>query len=337
MNYRAKTTLAACVLLVMTACGDNGGSDDDENGKQTDTTSETMDTAQPDPDTSEPDPDTSQPDPDTSEPDPDTAPVDTGDEDTMSPPPDTADSGVDTGTDTAMDTGRDAADTAPADTKGDADATVGAMSVRQLRSTVSLQPGDSTSREYTVTDVIVTGIAADGANSGFFVQDKSGSPENSGLWVFAGNSTLAGSIPTINRGTVLEITGTVTNYDNQGSSSMGGLLELEEISKVNVLSQGASLPQPVQVSASDVALSGSDSETYEGVLVEVTGVEVANPPGNFTDTELTSGLYIGPDLYDYSQDFSPMSGTTYSSIVGPLNFSFDKTEISPREQSDITP
>lgn len=305
---RIRTILLAMVAaasFAVTACNGNGGDDAGDGG---DTVS-------------------------------DTAPQDTDEMDTADDT-ETEDTENDSGMDTVADSGDTTTmDSDPGDTGADTMDGNGqptGISVRELRNRISLNPGDSASNPYKVTDVIVTGIAADGAGSGFFIQDNSGAKENSGLWVFTGNNQLSGSLPTINQGTVLEITGTVTNYDNMGNSSQGGLLELEKITDIAVLNQGATLPNPVSVNASEIALSGSKSETYEGVLVEVTNVTVKNGPNMFDDTELQSGLYIGPELYNYKNDYSPTANDTYSSIVGPLNFSFDQTEISPRSSSDIT-
>jgi len=325
MSVKRCAIVAVCALLFVPACGD------DDNGGSDTSTDTGMDTSNPPRDTSDPDPDSTAPDPDTGDTNSGRDTMDAGD----TGPRDTGD---DTGMDTGMDTGTDTGDRdiSTADTM---DAGGSGMSVRSLRSTSavsSLNPGDSTSSEFTVTDVIVTGIDGDGSDTGFFVQDNSMPRRNSGLWIFTGNNQLSGSLPTINEGTVLEITGTVTNFARQ-SNPQEGLLEIEQVSNIRVISQGASLPTPVQVAASDVATGGADQEAFEGVLIEVQNVQAAGGPNQFDDTELNSGLFIGPALYQYTNDFSPSQGTTYSSVVGPLNFSFGNAEISPRSMADITP
>lgn len=299
---------------------------------------------------------------------------DTGDE-PMDVVEDTGDEPMDAGTDTGedeMDAGRDvASDTDeqidshvdPSDTGGDVapdstemadtqtdtqvdtaptpDGGTSEQSIYDIRSAAQgLTPGGALSGTYTTEGVVVTGVQTDGSGNvqGVFVQEPSGPPEDSGIWVFFGNAQSGVSVPSLSRGNVISVTGTVTNYDNNGGSTSGGLLEIHEVSSVTVTQQNGTVPSPVQISSpSMLAPGGSNAETYESVLVEVSNVSVDTSPNQYGETLLDSGVRIGNTLYDYTQDFSPSSGTTYSSVVGPLNYGFDKTKIVPREQSDITP
>mgnify|MGYP006287463427 CR=1 FL=1 len=340
MSIRKLMVLFVAGALALTACGKK---DDDEDkdtgggGKQ----DAAMDVEEPD----------------TMPPDPDTGGMDVEEPDTMPPDPDTgaSDAGVDGGAD-VMPSDTTASDTTPSDTTstdadggqptfdGGADTTpsdttstdadggmVAATSIRTLRGQVSVPVGQTTSKEYAVSNVVVTAIHNKGASWGFFVQDASGNAADSGLYVFtqSANATVPSNIKL---GSVLRLQGKVENYKTMGS---GGLLELVDMSDIQVMSQGT-VPAPVSVNAADVALSGPDSETYESVLIEVSNVTVKTKPGQFNDTELQSGLYIGPDVYDYTMDYNPTVNDTYTKIVGTLNYSYGKTEIMPRSKSDIT-
>lgn len=75
-----------------------------------------------------------------------------------------------------------------------------------------------------------------------------------------------------------------------------------------------------------MAPGGSNAETYESVLVEVSNVTVDASPNMYGETLLKSGLRIGNTLYDYTQDFSPsyafrstrrINSTTVRLQVGP--------------------
>lgn len=292
---------------------------------------------------------------------------DTGD-DPMDAGTDTGEDEMDTGTDTGRDVASDTDEQTdsqvdPSDTGGDVapdstemadtqtdtqidtaptpDGGTSEQSIYDIRSAAQgLTPGGALSGTYTTEGVVVTGVQTDGSGNvqGVFVQEPSGPPEDSGIWVFFGNAQSGVSVPSLSRGNVISVSGAVTNYDNNGGSTSGGLLEIHEVSSVTVTQQNGTVPSPVQISSpSTLAPGGSNAETYESVLVEVSNVSVDTSPNQYGETLLDSGVHIGNTLYDYTQDFSPSSGTTYSSVVGPLNYGFDKTKIVPREQSDITP
>jgi len=315
---RMRTTTMLSILLVglfgLAACNGGNGDGDGDTGNDTGVIKDTyepedtgMDTGQPDPDTREPE-----------------------------------DSGMDAGDDTGTDTGGDSgADTTTDGGDTDADAGMDETSIREIRQAAEsndIQPGDSLSGTYYTSGVVVTGVAGDKSNpDGVFVQEPSGAPEKSGIWVYFGNAQDGVSVPSLEVGHQISVEGTVTNYDNNGNSSNGGLLEIHEVSSVSVDQQGVSVPSPVVIDdPSTLAPGGSNVESYESVLIEVQNVTVAAEPNQFDETELDSGLRIGAALYDYTADVSPTAGDTFSSIVGPLNFGFDKTKIVPRDQNDLT-
>jgi hypothetical protein len=218
------------------------------------------------------------------------------------------------------------------------------MSIKEIRTNSTIENlglGESTSEEYTVTDVVVTGVqGSPGDFGGFFAQDASGSAENSGLWFYLGGETTANIPDTLSRGDVISATGIITNYDNNGNSTEGGQLEMESLTSFSIDTEDGTVPAPVTISdASSIATGGSQGEIYEGVLVEVSGQTVASwdPGNNFGEVEFESGLRLDDKLYDYPSDFSSVSsGDTFSTVRGILDWSFDDRKVQVREMSDLT-
>lgn len=220
------------------------------------------------------------------------------------------------------------------------------MSIKDIRTSSTIQNlglGDSTEEEYTVSNVVVTAVQTDSESGdvlGFFGQDASGSAENSGLWFFVEFGTDIEIPDTLTRGDVISATGIITNYDNGGMSTEGGQLEMESLTSLSISTEDGPVPSPVMISdASTIATGGSDGETYEGVLVEVSDQTVAtwDPANDFGEVEFESGLRIDSKLYDYPSDFSNASvGDTFTTVRGVLDWSFDSRKIQVRDMSDLT-
>ncbi len=222
----------------------------------------------------------------------------------------------------------------------------GESNVRDIRSRAQsqgLQPGQSLAGTYDVDGVIVTAVE-EGQNNdvrGVYVQEPNGPEANSGLWVFFSNAPSGTNIPLIQRGDVLDLEGQVLSYDNGGGSTKGGLLELHQISSVQVVQTSQPLPDPVVVNdPSTLTLNGSRAEELEGVLVRVDDVTVSdvtleNGEPKFGEVTLQSGFTVDEKFYDYFSTYQFKKGTTYSFVKGPLHFSYDSMKIAPRDSDDI--
>src|SRR5262249_30503289 len=113
-----------------------------------------------------------------------------------------------------------------------------------------------------------------------------------------------------------------------------------------------SLPSPIDVPAvnldalNDTIPAGGTREPYEGVLVKVHDVGVADNDVGFgewlvkaggacfTDPSCADSLHIGArgfGLYAYS----PTTGDQLASIEGPVEISFDVLKVEPRMDSDF--
>ncbi|MFH1132697.1 MAG: hypothetical protein V1754_15285 [Pseudomonadota bacterium] len=202
-----------------------------------------------------------------------------------------------------------------------------------------LQDESSVNHPQPGTQVKVTGVitAVDGTKSGssdayygFWIQDEAGGPY-SGIYVYYSwtDATVANLKPVL--GDLIDITGTYDEY-----------YEVSELSKVGWVSKGPSTnqPTPQTVVAADIATGGSQAEMYEGVLVQVSNIKVGETTKDSKDKVLgfkdqASSLYIENSLYEFMAPTPPAQGTTYTSITGPLHYSFDNSKILPRNAGDM--
>lgn len=179
----------------------------------------------------------------------------------------------------------------------------------------------------TLSGVIATTPLTSGGQ-GFFVQESAGG-EYSGIYVFVfhpGSKALS-----ISPGDVVEFTGQYIEYaPSKSKDSSLSEITVENGSDVNVTGSEA-VPSPEVVSPGDIATGGSLAENYEGVLVQVNDVTVTNPDLDFGEWEVTSGLVIDDLFYNYV----PSMSETFSSIIGPLYYSFDNFKIEPRTAGDL--
>ncbi len=174
------------------------------------------------------------------------------------------------------------------------------------------------------TEVIVEGLIVTGVGSnGYFAQDPSLS-EYAALWVYdsgdAGDAGLA-------IGDEVRVTGNYTEYY--------GLVQIEfGVTEVT----GSGSVTPLTVSACDVGTGGADAERYEGMLLRVEGVTVtdSNPddPSDYGAFVVEDCLWVDDCVFD-GYETHPAEGTTYSSITGPLTYSYDENRICPASSGDI--
>ncbi|MDC0675594.1 hypothetical protein [Nannocystis radixulma] len=157
---------------------------------------------------------------------------------------------------------------------------------------------------------------------GFFIQDAMGG-EYSGIYVYVGANAVD-----VKPGDIVDVEGV---YDEYYDNSQ---IEVSDAMKVTVTGMGAA-PAPEIVDAADVTAGGPLQEQYEGVLVTVENVTVAAVNAMFGEYELTDGLFVD-DLFFAKADWVlPMVADTFTSLTGPLAFSFDEAKLSPRSTADI--
>ena len=119
----------------------------------------------------------------------------------------------------------------------------------------------------------------------------------------------------------------------------GGYSEFYEVSQVyledwDVTSSGEApgawtAPHPAHIAKGDVA------EMLEGVLVRVVDIETTHTqpdcPHDYGEFEVTGGLRID----DMGHHWQARLGDDFSSITGPLHYSFGNYKVEPRNEDDI--
>ncbi len=193
-----------------------------------------------------------------------------------------------------------------------------------------------------VTGVIsaVDGTPSTGSNPkfyGFWIQDEAGGPY-SGIYIYySWKDKYSDEVkPKLNE--KVELYGIYVEhkaFDTQEFTQS----EIKYASWVN-LGPSSNPPQPEEVSAEDVSTSGSLAPSYDGVLVKVSDVKVADHDKDSKDKVVglileQGNLVIGADLLGFLDPTPPAVGTEYSSIAGPLFYSFDEYKILPRTQADM--
>ncbi|AKJ04179.1 Metal dependent amidohydrolase [Archangium gephyra] len=178
-----------------------------------------------------------------------------------------------------------------------------------------------------LNNVLVTGVGT----SGFFVQvhpaeaGYSG-PDYSGIFVFKSGHTLKA--------------GDRVNLESALVTDYFGQLQLSSPASIALQSTDNPLPEPVEVSAWDVASGGARAQSLEGVLVRVRGVEVTQlePPPGGGDSSPTYEFVVDGVLrvndYLYRHPM-PAVGDLYTSITGVLEWRNNNSKLEPRSSGDL--
>lgn len=210
----------------------------------------------------------------------------------------------------------------PSDTNPDCMADAGEYTIFQLQQDAVCKG----TAMVTVSGAVVTSPLTFNKN-GFYIQDPTGG-EYSGIFVFIGpdNPNMIATNP----GDIVTITGT---YDD-----FYGAAQLEVTSAADVMVTGTTdVPTPEVVAPADIATGGPKAEAYEGVLVQVNDVAAVADLMDHNEWSVDADLRID-DLFFAMADWTiPPPGTAYTSIAGPLAFTFDNTKIAPRTADDIQP
>jgi len=124
----------------------------------------------------------------------------------------------------------------------------------------------------------------------------------------------------LSQGDEVRLTGTVDEYYD--------LTEIVDVTEIEVLSSGNTIDPLVVTLATDM-------EMYEGCLIEIQDVTVANPDRGYGEWSVTDGTteIILDDAADYF--YTPIADEALSSIVGVLDYSFGAYKLLPRLANDI--
>jgi len=169
------------------------------------------------------------------------------------------------------------------------------------------------------------------------VQDVAAvSPAFSGVMVFVPTQIGCGGAP-IAVGDQVYVAGRYEEYAGDPPDTTVGTLTEIVGGTVACVSSG-SAPSPVRV-ADPATLAGNTpreagtGEPYEGVLVEVRGVDVVSAPGPFGEWRVQGDLRVDDDLHAATPP--PAAGERLGSLVGVLSSSNGNYQLEPRGEPDV--
>jgi hypothetical protein len=174
----------------------------------------------------------------------------------------------------------------------------------------------------TVEGVVATS-GATGSGDGFFIQDDGGGAW-SGIFVFVDTKDGAGGLG-ITAGDVLDISGVVDEYYDATQ------IVVSDESNITTLAGPAGVVTADAVDADAV----TDWEQWEGCLVTTSDETVADDGDldAYGEVLLESGLEVNDLFFDYTGGVS--TGTSWSSLTGPIDYAFEAWTINPRSSADL--
>lgn len=178
---------------------------------------------------------------------------------------------------------------------------------------------------------------------------QNGNTPWNGIWVSAVDTLLS----KVHKGDSISVTGTVQEYLNGTTGSVGRVTRIGNASAVTVFSSGNALPSPVVLTT--VAFNASNgsptAEPYEGMLVRFNNVTVTDTFPTFADpSEYTINDGSGPVIVraaDGKSKYSNVRGDTaygktilrvgdkFSFMQGIIYFSFNQYKFVPRGTTDF--
>lgn len=117
-----------------------------------------------------------------------------------------------------------------------------------------------------------------------------------------------------------------------------GMTCLADISSFKVLDRNYGLPQPLLLTTGQLSRA-EEAEAYEGVYVKVLGAQVSSvkgKSGRFIITDGSGQCAVNTGSFGKAKALSPSVGTSYSSIVGVVVYSFSEFSLNPIDASDTT-
>ncbi|MEZ4366971.1 MAG: hypothetical protein R2939_11860, partial [Kofleriaceae bacterium] len=183
-------------------------------------------------------------------------------------------------------------------------------------------------------DVVVTAVSFNGVN--LWVQDAVASAAGQGIYVYRGNASTPDVAPEIVTGAVIDVVGNATEFDFNITVGDGGLTQIASPT-LTFKSAPAGLPTPVTgVTIADLNATVT-GEPYEGVLVQLTNVEVTNVNAaqfQFTLSQGANSIVVDRTIYQHT----PVMGDCYATFTGIFgtNTFDDYLNLLPRAAGDIT-
>ncbi|MBW2700438.1 MAG: lamin tail domain-containing protein [Deltaproteobacteria bacterium] len=170
--------------------------------------------------------------------------------------------------------------------------------------------------------VLVRGVVVTSPkkSDGFWVGEPEGGAY-SGIFVYTENMNTQ---PPVGMGDIVDIQGVHAEYYN--SSQI-------EATLVTVTGSGALPPATLVTTADICTLCDPPAEQWEGVLIKVENVEVANADFGFGDWTVTpvggGDELVIQDAFVSSSLYDPTAGFVFSSLSGVLDFNYSEFRLTP--------
>ena len=168
--------------------------------------------------------------------------------------------------------------------------------------------------------------SATGSSTVLFLQEPTGAPEYSGIFVFVDTDpTPAFTLPNV--GDIVTLDGVVNEFARAGLP--GSRTNIDPVANIAVTGAGV-VPAAVVVAEDDLT-AGATSEQWEGVLVRVEPATVQSRD-SFGAVTLTGGLIADDRLYAWTQ---PFAGDSFTSLTGVVDWDFGTARLYPRVAADL--
>lgn len=201
---------------------------------------------------------------------------------------------------------------------------VHAISIYEVQFTSSSGVDNSYPSPYVGKEVSLEGIvsATDYSSGGYFISEPI-----SGAWrgIFILDKR---NHP--NAGDKIQVKGKVHEYF--------GMTCLADISSFRILDKNYGLPQPLLLTTGQLSRA-EEAEAYEGVYVKLLAAQVSGVKGRagrFTVTDGSGQCAINTGSFGKAKALSPSVGTSFSSIVGVVVYSFSEFSLNPVDSSDTS-
>ncbi len=181
-----------------------------------------------------------------------------------------------------------------------------------------------------VSGIVTVDTSFNNAYEAYTIQDGSGAWN--GVCVF-------GITELLQRGDEIKVYGAVSENNPDWTYKWGNNTVILADS-IEVLSEGNTLPEPVELTTAELSNDTTTAEQYEGVLVSVNDVQVtALNTYDWSVDDGTGSCLIDDDAApsDLAAWFDTLAvGHTMTQVTGPFIFSFGTYKITPRDLVDVS-
>jgi len=184
----------------------------------------------------------------------------------------------------------------------------------------------------TISGIVTAEFWGSSSNRYLYVQDAEG-PWNGvvcfeyGGWDTFDFSSSTGIVHSVAEGDSVTVTGTVDEYYN--------LTEIVDVTEVIIHGPAVNMISPAIVTPGQIMTGGSETEAYEGCLVEIDNVTVDNADlnnGEWSVTDGTNSVRVD-DIWNYY--YFPLSGQALAEVVGVMTYTYSDAKLEPRLARDV--